>query len=225
MPHREIVETRGDYRAVIEVDEIPDEPDWDGQSYIIQVGDDYGDYPRIDIRHVDSVKDNAEHREAEVIAHALGKAWDRRGYFGRKHRDRRSGMDWELTERYLRTFFDVVSFDHMPWDRDGHLVAVTTKQLAASWGFDDPTADNFREHVPPSAEQALTEWRLYGEGDVWIIGVEKRVVWHRDDDPEQTRETWEWVEDSPVGGFYGSQYAIEEVKGMLAAEVGEPTDS
>lgn len=222
MSYREIVETVGNYRAVIELDEQASEPDYDGQGVVIlctpnRHGSGYdtelkaydGGVVRIRSKHLNSVRDPALlawQSEADKLEGALSAAL--------YHEDIRD-LDSRFTERYLRTYYGVVTFAEMGWGSDRLIVLVTAAMLER-WGAGTGV------DVTATAEQTLTDWQAYAAGDVWGVIIEERVCRHltvthadgtvtEDDDDE-----WAEVADGATWGHYGTTYAEEAAREALA---------
>ena len=154
----QVIERDG-YVGRISVMEYPDMPDFDGDGHIITI-----DYfrGRTEVENVDCQRTG----EAEDLASALSWAYERWGF------------DWEKIERYLRSFYDVTSFDFDHWDRDRHIVAVATRGLAAEgWGN-------------PDGEVNLGIYKAYRDGEVYGYTVES------EDGLELVDSCW---------GYYGLQ--------------------
>lgn len=229
MSHSEIVETRGDYRAKIVVDESPGEPDYDGQGAIIQCSarsghwgttlrsnDGFSHLLPLDASgivnppnpteeqiaaHIENRKTlNGWFREADALSDAVAHALN--------HASERGLDEWTFVERYLRAFHGVVSFDRIDWDRDT-LVNVVTRDMAERWGCPEDMWAGL-------AGQALRLWRSYGEGDCWFVQIEKRETW-RKEGSDETREDWEVVDT--LGGYIGQDDATESAKDLLTETI------
>lgn len=193
MTYREIVETRGNFRAVIHIDEMPSQPDGDffGTVY-------YGDRGRF-------TRQAAPYKSPDDFSDTLDMAWERY-------------QDMELVERYLRICHGVRGFDYFD-TQEGKYVNVVTDYDLTMWGWDLdpegwPVVDGVRLTDP--AANNLDEWKAYAEGDVWYRTVEKRVTWHTDDADFEDREEWEAIDDSALHGLYGQEWAEESAREGLA---------
>jgi hypothetical protein len=193
MSHSEIVETRGKYRAIIEIDEIVSKPDGDFFGTVVYVFDRGG---------------------CELMAHAyshpaedfgLGHLWEHY-------------RDMGLVERYLRIWEGIVGFDYFE-TRDGKYVNVVTRKDLEIWGWDpdDPASwpknDDGTTRRPE--QNNLDEWRAYSEGDVWFVRVEKNVTWTTDDDEFQDHDDWTEIDDTVVHGYYGQEWAEQSARAVL----------
>lgn len=226
--YTEVIETRGNWRVSIISDESPSEPDHDGQGAVIQCSQNrgYGSWETTlrsndgfnhllpldgsgivnppnptDEQIAASIENrktlNGWFREADALSDAVAHALN--------HASERNLDEWTFVERYLRAFHGVVSFDRIDWDRDT-LVCVITRDMQQRWGCDD-------EQIEGQAEAALKIWQAYGEGDAWLVDVEKRETW-RKEGTDETRADWESV-DGPVGGYYGRDDAESVAKDLL----------
>ncbi|WP_434589957.1 hypothetical protein [Streptomyces sp. A5-4] len=63
-------------------------------------------------------------------------------------------------------------------------------------------------------EAEMEEYEAWATGDVWGFVVEERVGWTRDDAPDESMETWEYVDS--CSGFYGGTYARQQAREALA---------
>lgn len=182
----EIIGTNGDYRVRLEADDCRDAPDWDGQGYVIHLLG--GFWGGATLQHKDYGEDDPSFDLEQAIVH-----YDR---------------DYELVERYLRIFHDVVSFDYIDWDRGrGTMFFVVTRQHAEKWGC--PPEDWHK-----LAGQTSKTWEQYAEGEVYGWIVEKVVTWHREG-TDETLETWEHVDS--LWGMYGYEYAHDDAIETLDA--------
>lgn len=193
MTHSEVVETRGQYRAVIHVDESPHKPD----------GDFFGSVIYMD-----------RHGGCELEAHAhstppedfgLGNLWE---YY----------RDMALVERYLRIFWGIVGFDYFDTDHGKYVNVVTRKDLEI-WGWDPDQPDTWPKHDDGTPyrpeENNLDEWRAYYEGDVWYYTIEKAVTWTTDDDEVEDDERTDWEEIDALHGYYGQEWAEQAAREAL----------
>jgi len=74
----------------------------------------------------------------------------------------------------------------------------------------------------PEGSADLSAYRAWCEGDVYGYVVERNVTWHREDDPNETMQTWE-SEDS-CWGFYGYKYAKESALEAFKSTVPKPAE-
>ncbi|MFJ9827728.1 hypothetical protein ACIRSU_25695 [Streptomyces sp. NPDC101160] len=68
-------------------------------------------------------------------------------------------------------------------------------------------------------EAEMQEYEAWAEGDVWGFVVEKRVDWTRDDDPDESMQTWEEVDS--CFGFYGGLFARAQARDALRFYAGQ----
>lgn len=72
-------------------------------------------------------------------------------------------------------------------------------------------------------EAEMEEYEAWASGDVWRFIVEQRVGWTRDDDPDESMDTWEHVDSR--SGFYGSTYARQQARDALAFYAARSADA
>lgn len=202
----DILETAGDLRVSLERETYAEEPDEEGQGFVFRLGERRSD--RVELVH----HDYEEKADGDAMADALRSALDH--YSSR-------GIDWDMVERYLRAWHDVVSFDRDELDRSGPTyVFVATRSQARTWGLDPESEDKSysdgesqADIVRGSAAGTLATWRQWAEGDVWSYTIERRHVW-TDAEGEQL-ETWDVVDS--LSGMYGRDYAEGEARAALAS--------
>lgn len=177
----QVIEERDEYRAVIIRDEYPLEPDHDGQGYVFRV-EHWGYRWQEELVH----KDYGNPEPAFSLAEALD----------------RFGTDWQMVERYLRMFHDVVAFDYADFHRSGPTyVLVVTRAQVEEWGLTD---------VSKAAEGTLGIWEAWATGDTWAYVIERRMVTeHRTLQGEVVTTTETWMEEDRLYGYYGEDDATE----------------
>jgi hypothetical protein len=192
--YSEVVEESGDYRAKIIVDSDAQKPDWDGQAFVLQT----------DSSHYASIKAEAFTDHAEPFVDAFNRLSDL--YYG-------NGYQYEVFERYLRIFHGATKVDsyNVGVTREYGYVAFDT----AAWREEMGVSDSFKD------EDILHDVRAWAEGDVWGVGLEKRVRWSTDDEDYEDMDTWVEDEDGFVWGYYGHDYAEQEAKDLLKAKLAE----
>lgn len=194
MGEREVIETRGDFRAVIERDESPEAPDFEQQCAVI----------RFDVtRH--SVDVEPKTPAAEAFKDAAARIFERYRY----------GVAPRYFERYLRMFhgtrdFRTFGYSYMP--DSAVYAAFDTAAMREEWGC----AEDYAEAAGGDAEA----WQAYIDGDVYSVGVERRVIVHSvreyPDGTEKTVDSEEWEDaDFFTGGFYGEDAAKEYAREAL----------
>lgn len=103
------------------------------------------------------------------------------------------GADSPKFETYLRAFHGVTRV--ITWASSDYTYVT----------YDD---ECWRKNIgAPEGSISLEEWKAYCLGDVYVVGVEKRVTWRTDDPDYEDRDRWENVE--ALGGYYGYEYARE----------------
>jgi hypothetical protein len=185
---REVIETRGDYRAVIIRDDYPDPPDWGSQAGVIRFAYEYGR------TEVDSMTP-----AAEEYGLAASRFID--------HYGMSDGM--AVFERYLRIFHGATDVRSVTssWDRSYVVYMVfATSEMLEEWGCSP-------EYAPTAAEGTADEWQAYIDGDVYGIAVEKHVAYattYSDGRETVTGTVWDPIVDTEVWGHYGEEYARSE---------------
>lgn len=205
MSESEVIETRGQFRAVIHLDPESSgmKPDGDFFGYVFSM-----ERGRFDLE--------AKAHSAPAEDFGLESAWERWG-------------DLDMVERYLRMFWDVVGVDSFD-TRDAKYVNIVTRKDLEIWGWpEDPEAwpknDDGTTREPTQGN--LDEFRAWVDGDVWYWTIEKRVHWTtRDLEPDNDnneRDTWEEVDS--CHGYYGDEYArqraLEELEEYAPKEESE----
>jgi hypothetical protein len=178
---REIIETVGNHRVSLLADDSPSAPDHDGQGYVI----------RANLHCGRALTVHADSSDAEPD-------------FDLNHLARRYGNDYQMVERYLRIFHDVVSFDYTSWDRD-MMFFVVTRQQAEAWGC-------LLEDWHKLAGQAEEVWAYYGAGETYGYVVETLETWTRNSDGFEMES---WAEVDSCWGLYGWDDAESQARDAL----------
>lgn len=212
MSEQQIIEERGEYRAVISIDEYPSEPENEYGNPVLRVEPSgYGG------GLVTSTGYGDLSYKGDGIS---GGAIDALQQFVSNH-GWSQGID--VFGRWLRIFHggDAERWSGHRWD-DPTYVAYSTEHMARSvWGHTAEGLAARPEYLVPE----LNEWQAYCEGDVYLVTVQRRVLKRTEyvtvDDnhhPIDASEHETWLDiDGPVGGYYGEQYATDVVLEMLAA--------
>jgi hypothetical protein len=196
---REVVETRGDYRAVIIQDEDAYEPDYDGQAVVL----------RFDYRNEWNVDNLNGMSEGDDMARALKTFMDT--YSSRK--------GWPVFERYARIFHgtrDIRKFHYSYSPDSAEYVALDSLAMRQEWGLEEDS-----EYAATGAEGTASDWQAYIDGDVYGIAVQRKrsystVTTYSDGSTEETSGVeWETVEDSEVWGHYGKEWAEQAAREAL----------
>lgn len=179
----EVLETRGNLRVRLVLDDNADEPYFEGRSPILRLypwrswGGWRGEY-------IDSVGAYTPAAADDILTAA--EKW---------------AGDPDLFERYLRMFHGTTAiewYDSRPGSGDFVYVTFDT----ADWRAHHDLSDHIASLID------LSEWRAYCEGDVYGYVIEQRATWQRTNGAGEvvdTRETWEPVDS--CWGFYGHLYA------------------
>jgi hypothetical protein len=193
MSYSEVVETRGDWRVVLHIDEEMPEPYDDGQSPLL----------RLDKNHYRSGRANATH----VMATGRPTTDDARI----EEAAERWASELELFEKYLRAFRGATQI--VRWDSDDYTyITYDTPAWRKYTGFDGVIAplDGL-----PEGSINLDEYRAWCEGEVYCYVVEKRVHWTTDDEEIKDSERDEWEHVDSCAGYYGAEYAEQSAKEAL----------
>jgi hypothetical protein len=206
MAWSEVVEEQGKFRAVIEIDESPSEPDWDGQAAVMALGG----------RNDSTVE--AKNSAAEEFESALGR-------FAEQYTDRKAV---ELFERWLRIYHGTRSFSVKfcnGRDTDYNYLSFDTAKLREEWGLIDgwDEGKDAKDVENTLSKCDLDAWYAWATGDVWGIRVERSTgfvkTWE-DGTVEDGRE-WVTVEDTEVWGYYGRDDAEEQARETLKVHATE----
>ena len=194
--YEEIVGESGDYRAVIKLDDGAEKPEWDGMVPVLQ----------IDSNGYGSVKAEAFNEQAEPYVHAFNVLADL--YHG-------NGYIHEVFDRYMRIFHGTVAIDshNLGVSREFGYVAFDTAAWREEMGC---TEEQMKDEERKG--DLLHDVRAWAEGDIWGVGLEKRVTWSTEAEEYEDHDTWEETEDGFVWGHYGHDYAEESARELLKAQ-------
>lgn len=204
MAYTEVVEEQGEFRAVIEVDECPSEPDWDGQAAVLSL------YTRSYSNEVEAKNSAGEEFESAL-----------------RRFNETLNNSLEVFERYLRIFHGTLSFSVRKAnyvDTDYTYIAFDTAELREEWGVTGGSFDKLVEQgrLSDLSEVDLKAWYAWATGDVWGIRVERSTgfvkTWE-DGSIEDGRE-WVTVDDTDVWGYYGQDDAEEQAREALKLAAG-----
>ena len=197
MSYEEVIETQGNLRVKLVLDECPSEPENDGGCPVIRLDTDSTDPARIEHTGYGKFYD-AGFDPVETLRYLNHRFYWREAI--------------EVFERYVRIFHEgsVAEFNLGTWRENGY-IAFTTRTLARAWGIPD-------DQPVPQAE--LTEWQAYVEGDVYGWVIERRVVQHttvKTVEGVTLREVEyeDWDEVDSCWGYYGTDYAEETAREVL----------
>lgn len=193
MSYEEIIGTTDTWRVKLVQDEYADEPYDDGQAPLVRIDvNGRRGYPCVEHIQI-GARPTADDEWVEEV---VRRHW---------HRSNR----WELIEKALKGALGVTRIDHYE-SRDYKYFAYDSKRWREYCGFapDDPIKYDM-----------LAEYEAYCEGDVWGYVLEKRVHWTTDEEEVSDRDTWE--ETDSCWGYYGYDYAAEEARMVLAAQLKE----
>jgi hypothetical protein len=105
----------------------------------------------------------------------------------------------------LREYHTGVGVTLVPAANNERPVAVTFDDAKTREAFGTPL-----ERVRDNLMAELDEYNKFAIGDVWIVSLERRVTWQRQDDPSITKSEWELIDS--ICGFIGHDYAVEAAK-------------
>jgi hypothetical protein len=190
--YEEIVEESGDYRAVIKLDDSAEKPESYGMTPVLQ----------IDTGYYGGYKAEAFNPQAEDFVHAFNVLSDL---------ENGNGYAYEVFERYLRIFHGATKVEshNIGVSREYGYLAFDT----AAWREEVGVGESFE------AEDILYDVRAWAEGDVWGVGLEKKVTWSTEEEDYEDFDQWEETPDGFVWGYYGHEYAEEEARGMLKQQL------
>jgi hypothetical protein len=176
--HSETLETSGNYRVRLEVEEGPEEPYDDTQSPLLRI-DLVGYTPKAE--HIASKNSRPVTADAQVEEAA-------RRWGGP------NSSDWPKFERYLRAFHGVTQ--------------IVTYWSGSDWYVTYDSAEWREAVGAPEGDASLEEYRSWCEGEVYGYVIEKRVTWATVDEAYDDMTTWEPDgDDASCWGFYGYDYA------------------
>jgi hypothetical protein len=196
---REVVETRGDYRAVIVREDYSSEPDYDGQAVVL----------RFDYRNGWDVDNLNGMSEGDDMAKALKAFMDT--FSSRK--------GWPVFERYARIFHgtrDIRKFHYSYAPDSVEYVALDSFAMRQAWGLEEDS-----EYADSFAEGTANDWQAYIDGDVYGIAIQQKrsfstVTTYSDGSTDETTgEEWDTLEDSEMWGHYGKDWAEQAAREAL----------
>ena len=190
MSYDEILETRGDWRVLLVLDECADEPYDDGQSPLLRL-------------------DRTSYERSLAAEHvmATGRPLDDDGKieYAARHWDvTPASDDWRLFEKYLRAWYGTTQIE--TW-HSGDYWYVT---------YDTARWQEYAQGGPgrEPAKIDMDEYRAWCEGENYGWVLEKRVHWHTSDPDFEDRDDWEHADS--CFGYYGRDYAEECALAELA---------
>lgn len=215
----EIIEERGEYRAVIDIDIYPDEPENEYGCPVLRVepsGYGGGLVTSTGYGSESYKRDGIRQGGIDALQHFVSShGWS-------------DGID--IFERWVRIFHGgtVTRWSDRRWDSPTYVAYSTPAMARDAWGADD---DQLRDH-PEWYAADLDEWAAYCEGEAYLVTVERKVLQRTehvtltDNDLLDASEHETWLDiEGPVGGYYGEKRAREAAIEMLDAvcpKVGEP---
>lgn len=195
----EIIETRGDYRVALYLDDTMGNPrdEYDHTAHVVSVPD---------RSYLPPDKDGGP------LAAKWQRCLDRYDY--RNTWDGTSNAI-ELFERYCRTI-GVLTLLDTPIDGPTSVWYMMPADIQEAANYNaDPMAILGGER---------DEYRAWAEGSVYGYQIEQRIVWHKaDHEDADTMVTWECIDG--VGGYYGWEDAESEARSALESVVAEAAKS
>lgn len=114
------------------------------------------------------------------------------------------GTDWDVVDRYLRMFHDVVSIARVDTE-SGTYMEMVTREQALTWGVSE-------DKMAEAAD--LTEWEHWVNGEVYGYIIEKKTTWVALTVPTaaspHTMTTWDEVDS--CWGFYGREHVETQAR-------------
>lgn len=216
--YSEIVDERDGFRAVIVIDQTPEEPYNDGMSPILRL-ETFGRPEQVG---------GTSHVVPDEIIYAA------------------SELDRETFARYLRIFHGATDVQFWHGDRmSAHwYVSFDTAAWRAEMGLTDEFIAARKAEDPRFSPVDMTEWISYVNGEVYGVVIERRVDRPLTiDDLIDARQAWgivspafddvvdaatdavrnsdetEWDEVHAVWGYYGDEYATSTAREELQSHV------
>ncbi|MGP3686219.1 hypothetical protein ACTVZO_16185 [Streptomyces sp. IBSNAI002] len=182
----------------------------DGRFRVRLVHDDHAKNPRNDrdtLVHVITIDTHhGKYHPIDQDGGPLAAAWDFYGW------NRWGGIDNFI--RYAAIYHDAIVLESNPHDGPRSLWYMTGEEaIALDCGL---LTEGY-------IEAEMEEYEAWASGDVWSFVIEQRVGWTRDDDPDESLETWEHVDS--CSGFYGGTYAREQAREALAFYAARSTNA
>lgn len=195
MSYTDVVEERGQYRAVIEIDQYPHEPDHEVGCPVLRVEPSGWGGGTVSFTGYGSLSERGDGLSASA-EYILQRFVQYHGWS--------EGID--VFARFIRIFHGgtVTTHSGQGW-REPTYVAYTTERMVRDvWGNTDGTG----------IEADIEEWAAYVEGEVYVAVIEQRVVSNLTISTlggeivsESSDEDWHQVEC--FGGLYGERWARE----------------
>lgn len=179
----------GIFRAVVELDEYPDAPDFE-----------YGcPVYRLDYRRgtVDGPECGTGSDRASGVD--IRRAMDHFHYATGRMRD-----SVDMLDRWLRIYHggscEIISSSTYQGGDD--FLVYDTRAMREAWGQVSPMVDK--------SDPEASEWQAYIDGDVYVVSAQRAISFDEDGEPD----AWEDI-DGPVGGYYGEEWARDAAIEML----------
>jgi hypothetical protein len=202
MSYEEILETSDDgkFRVKLVLDECADEPYDDGQSPLMRI--DTGYYGNVrDINHVMATgrPTNSDERIEEAARRWGGPNSD----------------DFRYFEKYLRAYYGTREIE--TWSSGSYwYITYDTSAWRKYIGY----PDGEKNRGMPDHLVNMDEYRAWCEGECYGYVIEKNTLWRKDENPDETMESWEDVDS--CWGFYGEysrEAALEAFNREVSANV------
>jgi hypothetical protein len=195
--YKEVIETRGDFRAVITPNDMGLEPESYGETVLLCI----------------------ERREASIAR--AGDTDDLAVAAFNRWCSRPGDDGWKFFTKYVRAYLGATTVQHWYSENGNYYVAYDTPAWRAErWFTEEKAGADWREQVA-ACDLVSEDWKSYTNGDVWDVTVEKRVTWKTDDDDYGDRDTWEPVPDGERCLVYGRErveYVADDLLNEFAPE-------
>lgn len=196
MTYTETIEERGGYRARIELDDYPTEPEHDSGCPVL----------RVDEGRVAFTGYGSESYRGDGISHTADDALQKFvTEFGQS-----DGLS--TFERYIAIFHGGKTVRHSGhgW-REPDYIAYTTERMAREvWGQSEPLL----------LDADMDEWIAYVEGDVYGVIIEEKTVtktfvYDREENVVSDSVDDTWTEVESCWGHYGTKWAEQAARESL----------
>jgi hypothetical protein len=195
MRYEDVITEQDGYRVVIEADEYPEPPYFEGGAPVLRI--EPSSYGARSVEHIDAGTDNrtSDARIEEAVRH-----WSTHPGEG----------GWFLFEKYLRAFYGVKHIETF-YSGDYWYVAYDPTDEITRLGLEAAEATHEKW-----VRTSLAEYDAWVNGDVHVVVTQKLVHWTSDRGTE--RDAWEVVDS--IGGFYGYDAAKEYAENYALQNAG-----
>lgn len=199
------VTDHGVFRAVVEHDYYPHEPENDAGCPVLSVDHTYRGRGDIEMTGYGS-----ESERHDGLPMSLADAYSRiyHGPYGYES-PYSHAQTVEILDRWLRTFHggSLIEFTSSVDRNSPNYIAYDTEAMRHHWGL---TGEALKVSEPKA-----DEWEAYIDGDVYAVGVERAISFDDEGEPDD----WEWEDYGPCHGYYGDDYAAQAALEGLEATI------